>query len=99
MIAIVGGSGTLGRHLVPRLLARGETVRIVGRHVGESPASSASQAAALDVTTPRGAAAAVEGARVVVSAITGFASREGVEAIDAHGNVELASAAAEEGVE
>ena len=32
MILIVGGTGTLGRDLIPRLLARGRSVRTLARH-------------------------------------------------------------------
>jgi uncharacterized protein YbjT (DUF2867 family) len=99
MIAVVGGTGTLGRLLVPRLLARGETVTVVARHVdaGRVPAGAAATEA--DVMTDDGASTAVAGARVVVSAITGFAAREGVDAIDAGANRRLAAAARVAGVE
>jgi uncharacterized protein YbjT (DUF2867 family) len=52
-----------------------------------------------DVTRPADARRAVEGARVVVSAITGFASPAGPQAVDVAGNRCLAEAAAAAGVE
>jgi uncharacterized protein YbjT (DUF2867 family) len=99
MIVVVGASGTLGRLLVARLGVRGEAVRAVARHLDRSSLPDDVDGLELDITSAEGAAAAVRGARVIVSAITGFASPEGVEGIDAEGNRHLAQAAAAEGVE
>jgi NADH dehydrogenase len=100
MIVVAGATGTLGPVLVPLLAARGEPVRVVTR----DPTAGArrlpgTELVAGDVTRFADARRAVEGARVVVSAITGFASPAGVWAVDAEGNRTLAEAAAAAGVE
>ncbi len=100
MIVVAGATGTLGPVLVPLLAATGEAVRVVSRN----PDAAAAQLPGVeivgaDVTRPDGARRAVEGARVVVSAITGFTSQAGVQAVDAEGNRVLARAAADAGVE
>ncbi len=100
MIAVIGASGTLGPLLVPLLVGRGEPVRVVTR----DPDGAAARLAGVelmtgDVTRVDDARRAVEGARVVVSAITGFGSPSGVVAVDQDGNRTLAKAAADAGVE
>lgn len=99
MIVVAGASGTLGPLLVPLLVARGEPVRVVTRDPDAAARKlSGVEFVAGQVTRPDDARRAVAGARVVVSAITGFASA-GVQAVDAEGNRILAQAAAAAGVE
>jgi uncharacterized protein YbjT (DUF2867 family) len=100
MIVVVGASGTLGPLLVPLLVGRGEPVRVVTR----DPHGAAGRLTGVDlmtgdVTNPEDARRAVEGARVVVSAITGFGSPSGVMAVDQDGNRTLVQAAAAAKVE
>jgi uncharacterized protein YbjT (DUF2867 family) len=100
MIVVAGASGTLGPLLVPLLVRRGETVRVVTR----DPAAAGRKLSGIelvggDVTRVEDARRAVEGARVVVSAITGFASPAGLQAVDVEGNRTFADAAARAGVE
>jgi len=100
MIVVVGASGTLGPLLVPLLVARGEAVRVVTRDPkGATGRLTGVELMAGDVTRPDDARRAVEGARVVVSAITGFGSSGGVKAVDEDGNRTLAKAASAAGVE
>jgi len=100
MIVVAGASGTLGPLLVPLLVARGEPVRVVTRDPDAAGRKlSGVELVAGDVTRPDDAGRAVEGARVVVSAITGFASPAGIQAVDIEGNRILADAAAAAGVE
>ena len=100
MIVVAGASGTLGPLLVPLLVARGEPVRVVTRNPdGAARKLAGIELVAGDVTRADGARRAVEGARVVVSAITGFASPAGLRAVDVEGNRVLAQAAAAAGVE
>jgi NADH dehydrogenase len=81
-------------------VARGEPVRIVTRDPDAAARKlSGVELVAGDVTRPDVARRAVDGARVVVSAITGFASPAGLRAVDAEGNRVLAQAAAAAGVE
>ena len=100
MIVVAGASGTLGPLLIPLLVGRGEPVRVVTRdpHAAGMKLSGVELIAG-DVTHPEDARRAVEGARVVVSAITGFASPAGLRAVDVEGNRILVEAAAAAGVE
>jgi uncharacterized protein YbjT (DUF2867 family) len=100
MIVVAGASGTLGPLLVPLLVGRGEPVKVVTREPdAASRKLSGVELIAGDVTRPADARRAVEGARVVVSAITGFASPAGLQAVDVEGNRILADAAARAGAE
>ena len=99
MIVVAGATGTLGPLLVPLLVARGEPVRVVTRDPERARRFDGVEVVGADVCTPEGAREAVAGARVVISAMTGFASPAGVRAVDERGNEILASAAADAGVE
>ncbi len=100
MIVVAGATGTLGSLLIPTLVAHEEPVRVVTRDpVAAATKLSDVELVAGDVTRPEDARRAVEGARVVVSAITGFASPSGLQAVDVEGNRVLAEAAAAAGVE
>ncbi|MBB4662847.1 SDR family oxidoreductase [Conexibacter arvalis] len=63
-ILVTGGTGTLGRLLVPRLRAAGREVRVLSR--AEHPAAGGIRFARGDLATGEGVAAAVAGAEVVV---------------------------------
>ena len=99
MIVVAGATGTLGPLLVPLLVAGGEPVRVVTRDPERGRRFEGVEVVGADVCTPEGAREAVAGARVVISAITGFASPAGVRAVDERGNRMLANAAADAGVE
>jgi len=100
MIVVAGASGTLGPLLVPLFVGHDEPVRVVTRDpIAAGRKLSGVELVAGDVTQPRDARRAVDGARVVISAITGFASPAGVRAVDADANRVLAEAAATAGVE
>jgi uncharacterized protein YbjT (DUF2867 family) len=98
MIAVVGSSGTLGAQLLPLLVSRGEPVRAMTRHPATmtrlGPGVEIVQG---DVMRPDDVRRVVAGARVVVSAITGFASPAGLE-VDIQGNRILAEASVAAGV-
>src|SRR5437899_4009726 len=103
MILVAGGTGALGRSLLPLLLERGEAIRVLTR--GERPDRGLS-ALGVDVVTgdvrdKAAVARAVSGASVVVSAIQGFGGPGalGAQAIDRDGNFNLIDAAREAGVE
>jgi uncharacterized protein YbjT (DUF2867 family) len=61
---VTGGTGTLGRLVVPRLRAAGHTVRVLSRHGGE--AEDGLELVTGDLATGEGIDAAVEGAATVV---------------------------------
>ncbi|HUS15013.1 MAG TPA: NAD(P)H-binding protein, partial [Chloroflexia bacterium] len=63
-ILVTGGTGTLGRRVVPRLQDAGCTVRVLSRHSRES--AEGIQFVTGDLATGEGIAAAVEGAEIIV---------------------------------
>ncbi len=63
VVLVTGGTGTLGRHLVPLLLAAGDSVRVMSRTPGEG-------AVIADLMTGGGLEEAVAGVDVVVHAAT-----------------------------
>ncbi len=60
--AIIGGTGTVGRHVAAALQAGGHTVRVLSRHDPDHP---------VDLSTGAGLSAALEGCSVVVDAANG----------------------------
>ncbi len=103
MILVAGGTGTLGRSLLPLLLERGEAVRVLTR--GARPdnglAALGVEVVIGDVRDKAAVARAVSGVSTVVSAIQGFGGpgAVGVRAIDRDGNANLIDAACAAGVE
>jgi len=103
MILVAGGSGLLGRTLVPLLVDRGEHVRVITRGT-----RSAGHLAAPGVETIVGdirdravVDRGVAGTRTVISAIHGFGGEGalGVRAIDRDANAALIDAALAAGVD
>ncbi len=103
MILVAGGSGTLGKRLVPRLAERGLPVRILSRDPKNvQPAVPGSvEIMSGDVGDARAVDQAVAGARTVISAITGFGMARDVSpmSVDWQGNRNLIRAAKAAGVE
>lgn len=103
MILVAGGTGTLGRSLIPLLIARGESVRVLTRDPsrGRHLAAAGVEMIVGDVRDREGVAKAMVGVRTVVSAIQGFGGvgALGARAIDRDGNVNLIDAAEAAGVE
>jgi uncharacterized protein YbjT (DUF2867 family) len=100
MILVVGGTGTLGREIVSRLLAAGREVRVLTRdaaHVADPDV----EVAIGDVRDASTLAAAAKGASAVISAAHGFLGGRGAgpEEVDRQGNLKLVRAAAQAGVE
>lgn len=103
MILIAGGTGTLGRRLVPLLSSRGEPVRILARHAGAADDTLSGVPVEIltgDARDPVALRAALVGAETVVSAITGFGGRDalGSRKVDRDGNLALIAAARDAGV-
>jgi len=98
MILVTGGSGRLGTLLVQRLVARGSAVRVLTRgrartaHFDKMPVEIVEG----DVRSAPDVERAVDGARVVVSAVHGFTGPRGVSptSVDRDGNRRLVDAAA-----
>ncbi len=86
-IAVVGGTGTLGRLVVAELQAAGADVRVLSRSAPQFP---------VDLTTGAGLAAALAGCDVVVDASNGSPRAPRAVLVDGAGR--LVTAAAEAGV-
>lgn len=103
MILVAGGTGTLGRSLIPLLIARGESVRVLTRDPGRGRhlVAAGVEMVVGDVRDREVVAKATVGVRTVVSAVQGFggAGALGARAIDRDGNFNLIDAAEAAGVE
>ncbi|UXY21058.1 NAD(P)H-binding protein [Streptomyces cynarae] len=64
-VLVTGGTGTLGRHVVPLLREAGREVRVLSRHARELPAQGVEHVAC-DLRTGEGLDAAVAGTRTVL---------------------------------
>ena len=95
MILVAGGTGTLGRALIGRLVASGDPVRVLTRNSVHAERLAADEALG-DVRDARTLPRAVDGCQTVVPAVLGFLGgrNRGVEAIDDRGNVNLLRATA-----
>ena len=102
MIVVAGGTGTLGRLLVPRLSELGYPVRVLTRDPVRAAglAGPGVELACGDVRNPDSVARALRGAATVISAVNGFGGR-GVSpaSVDRVGNAHLITAAARAGAE
>ena len=102
MILLAGGTGTIGRRVVRKLVDRGvEPVRVLTRdpaRAGDLP--STVEVVVGDLCTDR-LGPFVEGCTTVISAVHGFAgpTRTSPEAVDGQGNARLLDAARRTGVE
>jgi uncharacterized protein YbjT (DUF2867 family) len=103
MILVAGGTGTLGRSLVPLLAAHGEPIRVLtrGGRDGHDQAAPGVEVMVGDVRDIDAVRRAMDGVRTVISAINGFGGTGalGVRAIDRDGNANLLEAAEAAGVE
>jgi uncharacterized protein YbjT (DUF2867 family) len=103
MILVAGGTGTLGTRIVRLLAARGLPVRVLTRapERAHALASIGVQIVTGDVRDPKAVARAAIGARVVISAVHGFAGSDAAspEAVDWRGNRNLIDAAVASGAE
>jgi uncharacterized protein YbjT (DUF2867 family) len=89
VIAVTGGTGTLGRHVVQELERRGHEVRALSRSSPEHP---------VDLIAGTGLAAALEGVDAVVDASNAGPSRDAAEALLVEGNRRLLDAERAAGV-
>jgi uncharacterized protein YbjT (DUF2867 family) len=71
-IAVIGGTGTLGRHVTAELAARGHEVRVIGRSSPDFP---------VDLTTGEGLGAAIGGCSAVVDASNATSSRRATQVL------------------
>jgi uncharacterized protein YbjT (DUF2867 family) len=89
-VLVTGGTGTLGRALVPLLLADGHDVRVLSRRA-EPALPPGARAVLGDVRTGAGIAAAVTGAEVVIHAAT--SPRREIRVTEVEGARHVAAAA------
>lgn len=103
MILLAGGTGTLGREVLPRLIARGMKVRLLTRDPERARdlESESCEVVRGDVRDVRDLAAALQGIRTVISAMSGYGPSSGADprSVDGAGNCELIKAAETAGVE
>lgn len=99
MILVVGGTGTLGRTLVPLLLGRGQMVRLMSRTT--DGISQGCDHRVGDVRDSRALAETVDGCDTVISAVHGFIGgrRAGPEQVDHQANIALVDAAVRAGTQ
>lgn len=80
LCTVFGGTGYLGSAIIRRLLAQGWQVRIAARRpVPPEHGGSAVQSAPCDVRDPGSVAAALEGARAAVNAVSLYVERRGAD--------------------
>jgi uncharacterized protein YbjT (DUF2867 family) len=102
MILVTGGTGTLGRELVRRLLESGESVRVMTRERERARGlPTAAEVVVGDLADSASITAAMRGCQHVVSAAHGFVGpgKPTPEAVDHEGNQRLVRAAVEAKVE
>jgi len=99
VIAVTGGTGTLGRRLVDRLIDAGQPVRLLVRD--GSVVATETESVVIDLADEGSLVSALSGVDAVVSAMTGFNGARGTtpRAVDAEGNRNLAKAAHRAGVQ
>ena len=100
MIAVIGGTGRLGRLVSARLVDAGQQVRVVARSAPKVPVAGTEFVAA-DLRVPATLLAAVEGVEGVVAAAHGMDPDKGESPaqVDHVGNAALIDAAATRGVD
>jgi uncharacterized protein YbjT (DUF2867 family) len=102
MILVAGGTGTLGRFLIPKLIGRDMKVRILTREPSHAShlVDNDVEIAEGDVRDPRAVERAIAGVDAVVSAVHGFIGKgsENPQTVDRDGNKNLIRSAAAAGV-
>ncbi len=99
MILVAGGTGRLGRLLVPALLGAGEQVRVLARHAATARGLDGAELVDGDVRERGSLAAAFEGVDTVISAVQAFVDPGGgtPETVDRDGNANLVEMAGRTG--
>ncbi|HUY96830.1 MAG TPA: NAD-dependent epimerase/dehydratase family protein [Verrucomicrobiae bacterium] len=99
-IAVTGGTGFVGSHLVPTLLRAGHEIRVVGRGVRRGALPDDLRPTFGDVLSGEGLAAAFQGAEVVIHlvAVIRERGRQTFTAVNAEGTRQVVEAARAAGV-
>jgi NADH dehydrogenase len=100
IVTVLGGTGFLGRRAVERLAAAGWRVRVACRHPGGAEAGEGRVPVETDIRDARSVAAALEGARCAVNAVSLYVERGDTtfDAIHVEAAGRVAAAAREAGV-
>ena len=102
MILVAGGTGILGRRVIPLLTSRNIEVRVLARNATAAAGGVGSRVehVAADVADRAAVGRAMKGIDTVISAIQGFggASARGPRIVDRDGNINLIDAAVANGV-
>jgi len=102
LVALIGGTGFLGRHLAQELLARGARLRVAARHPEKAfkvkPLGNLGQVqvVAVDVTKPHTLEVALTGVDAVVNLVGAFAGN--LDAVQGKGAGQIAAIARARGV-
>jgi uncharacterized protein YbjT (DUF2867 family) len=101
MILLAGGTGTLGRKVIPLLVARGLGCRVLARNADRAgDLGTGVEIVAADIRDRAAVDRAMQGVDTVVSMIQGFGGADalGARTVDRDGNLTLIEAAAAAGV-
>jgi NADH dehydrogenase len=98
IVAVFGGTGFLGHNIAAHLRTKGLAVRVVARHPGRAERVFGEPRPELsyptgDLLNERSTAAAIEGAYMVVNAVSLYAERDGItfEAVHVEGATRVAT--------
>jgi uncharacterized protein YbjT (DUF2867 family) len=99
-VAIVGGTGFVGSHLVPQVLKAGHEVRVVGRGMRPTTLPPGLSCTSGDVVSGEGLEAAFHSADVVVNLVAVIRERglQTFDAVNAQGTANVVDAASRAGV-
>jgi len=99
-VAVVGGTGFVGSHLVPQLLQAGHEVRVVGRGVRSATLPPGLAPTYGDVVSGDGLAEAFQSADAVVNLVAVIRERgnQTFDAVNAEGSANVVTAATQAGV-
>ncbi|MGH7639392.1 MAG: complex I NDUFA9 subunit family protein [Candidatus Dormibacteria bacterium] len=99
-IAVVGGTGFVGSHVIPELLAHGHELRVVGRGARSTTLPPGLDPTQADVVSGRGLERALEGSEALVNLVAVIRERglQTFQAVNADGTANVVRAATEVGV-
>lgn len=99
-VAVVGGSGFVGSHLLPQLLRRGHEIRVIGRGLRSTPLAPGLVPTYADVVSGEGLEEAFQSADAVINLVAVIRERglQTFDAVNARGTANVVEAAGRAGV-